>query len=81
MVKDNLNHIEVYILKDIFAEIDIKMEKYINTYDFRVKDDIYAKKQELERLDNEFNSSERADVEKESILCKEYSDFLEAALM
>lgn len=81
VVKDNLNHIEAYILKDIFAEIDIKMEKYINTYDFRVKDDIYAKKQELERLDNEFNSSERADVEKESILCKEYSDFLETALM
>ena len=81
VVKDNLNHIEDYILKDIFAEIDIKMEKYINTYDFRVKDDIYAKKQELEKLDKEFNSSERVNVEKESILCKEYSDFLETALM
>ena len=38
-------------------------------------------KQEVEELDKKFNSSERADVEKESILCKEYSDFLETALI
>ena len=56
------------------------MENYINTYDFRIKDDILAKKQELEELDKKFNSSERAEVEKKSILCKEYSDFLETAL-
>ena len=79
-VKDNLNHIEEYILRDIFSEINIKMENYINTYDFRIKDDILAKKQELEELDKKFNSSERAEVEKKSILCKEYSDFLETAL-
>lgn len=80
-VKDNLNHFEEYILKDILSEINIKMENYINTYDFRIKDDILAKKQELEELDKKFYSSERADVEKESILCKEYSDFLETALI
>lgn len=79
-VKDNLNHIEEYILRDIFSEINIKMENYINTYDFRIKDDILARKQELEELDKKFNSSERAEVEKELILCKEYSDFLETAL-
>lgn len=80
-VKDNLNHMEEYILKDILPKINIKMENYINTYDFRIKDDILAKKQELEELDKKFNSSERTDVEKESIICKEYSDFLETSLI
>ena len=79
--KDNLNNFEEYILRDILPEIDDKIENYINTYDFRIKDDILTKKQELDELDRKFNSSERADIEKESILCKEYSDFLEAALI
>ena len=76
---DNLNHIEKYILTEVLSEIDEKMENYINTYDFRIKDDICAKKQDLEELDKKFNSSERAKLESETVLCKEYSDFLEAA--
>ncbi len=80
-VKDNLDHMEEYILKEIFPEINGKMENYINTYDFRIKHDILGKKQELEELDKKFNSSERADIEKESRLCKEYSDFLESAVI
>lgn len=80
-VKDNLNHFEEHILRDILPEINKKMENYFNTYDFRIKYDILAKRQELEELEKKYNSSERADVEKESILCKDYSDFLETALI
>lgn len=79
--KDNLNHYEEYILTDILSEINEKMETYINTYDFRIKDNILSKRHELDELDNKYNSSERENVEKESILCKEYSDFLETSLM
>lgn len=79
--KDNLNHYEEYILTDILSEINEKMKNYINTYDFRIKDDIFSKRHELDELENKYNSSEREDVEKESILCKEYSDFLETLLI
>lgn len=79
--KDNLNHYEEYILTEILSEIDQKMRNYINTYDFRIKDDIFSKRHELDELDNEYNSSERENVEKESIICKEYSDFLETSLI
>ena len=80
-VSENLAHIEEYILTDIFAEIDEKMQKYIATYDFKIKADILVKKNELEKLDDKFNSSERADIEREMILCKKYSDYLESVEM
>lgn len=80
-VLENLDHIEDYIITDVFAEVDEKMQKYIATYDFKIKDDILVKRNELKELDDKFNSSERADIEREAILCKEYSDYLESEVM
>lgn len=80
VIKDNLDHFEEYILDEVLSEVNEKMDNYISTYDFRIKNDILAKKQEIEELDKKYNSTERELVERESIICKEYSDFLATAL-
>lgn len=80
VIKDNLDHFEEYILDEVLSEMNEKMDNYINTYDFRIRNDILAKRQDVEELDKKYNSAERELVERESIICKEYSDFLETVL-
>lgn len=80
VIKDNLDHFKKYILEEVLAEVNEKMNNYINTYDFRIKNDILLKKQEIEELEKKYNSTERELLERESMICKGYSDFLKVVL-
>lgn len=78
-VEENLNHMEHYIRTDLLKEIEEKMIMYIDTYDFKIVEDINKKRQELEEIERKFNSSEKEELENEITMCKEYVKFLEAA--
>ena len=76
--KDNLEHFKEHIISDVLPDINNRMNDYINTYDFRAKADISVKKKELDTLEEKYNSAEKAELEKECSLCKDYSDFIES---
>lgn len=75
---DNLTHAREQIISDVLPDINDKMDNYINTYDFRMKEDISFRKRELDELEEKYNSAERAELEKECSLCEGYSAFLES---
>ncbi len=69
-----------YILNTISVTIDQKLEDYLMTCDFSVKKKIQHKRAEMEALDIEFNSADKASARKSLDLCGEYETMLSTIL-
>lgn len=69
-----------HLKADIQPQIDEKMEKYINLYDFRIGSDIIMKRKQLESVEKEYDSSDRTNLEKELAIVTGYAIYLDGII-
>ncbi len=69
-----------HLKADVQPQIDEKMEKYINLYDFRIGSDIIMKRKQLESVEKEYDSSDRTNLEKELAIVTGYATYLDGII-